>query len=232
MKDNYIKGILVTVVFGLVVLLGLQTCKNRELQGRVSSIDSLMLANQKLDSMYNSKDQVVYTQKSIITDQQEAIDNLAAENFNLTKKQEKDRKTIAYLSTRQTIGITEHDTIFLDWDSSSYARLLDSTCARCADSLFPLVASDSTVYYKADLVATKHGISVNNFSYFDSTYIRFSELKRGFFGKRSIEAQILHTNPYVVLHGANSVYYVPKKKPKLLLKALIFGAGIFIGTKL
>lgn len=206
-------------------------------------ITQLQLDNQKLNIVVNNRDEQIAIQKSIVTSSQSAISALTDSIFDLKKKDKKNRETIAYYRGRTTTRI---DTLEISWvDTSLMKRFEDSVEAVCKDviafyrdSAIETPHTDSFVTNDIDLNFTLKKVNkipslvINRLAIADTLDLRFVEKKGGLFRKSAIEVQFKHSNPYISVDGSNSVFYKPQKKPKLLQKALLIGAGIFIGSKL
>lgn len=244
------------ILVGLIVFLFfLNRCSNRKYEGQLADsqtrIDSLMLANQKWDSIHNADGETIITQQAIVTSSQDAIRNLTDSIFNLTKKQERRiREVIAYYSNRTSTGV---DSIKIPYrDTLAMKRFSDSVEQRCAEVIkymrdstvtVPKPVKDSTAHYMFDFTLERDSLAINKIAFPDSLDIQIVEIKGGllkkdFYGKRrfilgrSIQVMAKHSNPFVKTLGTNSVVYKPAKKFKWLEKALLVGAGIFIGVKL
>jgi hypothetical protein len=104
-------------------------------------------------------------------------------------------------------------------------------------------AKEITPYYTIDATIQKDSLQINNVSFTDSQYVRFVVLKGGLlkrdqnhklhlFLKKSMQVQILHTNPKMHVTGSNSVIYTPKVKSRWFEKLVLIGTGVYLGTKL
>lgn len=231
---------IVALVTGiLAVLLLLNTCRlNKKIDEQGSQITQEQLNSQELRETINTKNQVIYEQTSIITNSQKAISSLTDTIFNLKDKDKRNRDVIAYYQGRT---ITKLDSVLVPYlDSNALHHFSDSVLAACADVIQYIGDSTVKVGTKAhnknphyDIAATvaRGGIFIDSLSIPDTLNLLFREHKGSLFRKRKIEILYFHSNPLIQTTGANSVFYIPKKK-NWLAKALILGAGIFIGTKL
>jgi hypothetical protein len=235
------------IIAGLAVLLLLQKCSNDVSTDKYNNtLDSLTLANQRLDSIKNDLGQKVYTQEVIITSNQEAINNLAKEKFNLEKKHEKKiKETVFYYEAKLR---AKADSVFIPYeDTSQLKKFKDSTemYRFMVDSMIQVpkrVTLDSTSqFYKDglrfDATIQKKGLNINTVQFIDTQYIRVSKLKKNLwqtvtFKPRKYRIDVLHTSPLITIQGQNSVIYQPAKKANLLPKVLIGGGLIYLGTRL
>lgn len=239
------KGVLIGILATLL-LLSFKKCDDKSKQ-----ISQLKLDNQTLDSMKNERGEVILTQETIITNNRQAIKNLTDSIFALTKAQDRRIKdVIAYYKGITNTVIKEVEVPYIDTIINK--RWADSVEERCskvieyyeANSVFvPKQAKDSTNLYSVDLTVGLNGVLINKIEVPDSQYIRFATIKGGFlkkdasgkrkfFAKRTIQAQVKHTNPLIQVVGQNSAIYIPPKKARWLEKALLIGGGILLGTKL
>ena len=240
-----IKTILI-VILSAVLLYSFKTCNDKNKDNI-----ALKLEYQKLDSMYNLKGQQLIASQTEVTTSQENFRNATDSLFAMNKKFEKRIKEIlAFYKASTNTVIREVEVPYID----SNARIAweDSVRKQCKQVIdyyeanaiiVPKTARDSTKNYTADFTATLSGISINNLSIPDSQYLRFVELKGGFlkkdasgkrklFAGRSYQVQVIHTNPLIHTTSTTSAIYKPPKKGRWLEKALLIGAGIFLGTKL
>lgn len=251
MKITFEKILIVGLA--LAVLFFINRCHNDSIEAKAQQIklDSLSLANQKRDSIYNERGQKVIEQQVIITHNQEEIRRLADEAFALKKQHAKQIKDIiAFYSEHTNIHL---DSAFIPYiDTVAQKHFNDSLTAACAEVIayykdstiiVPRTAKDSTQYYNANLTATLAGININNISLPDQQSIQFTTIKGGFlkrdingkrrlFLRRSVWVQVLHSNPNIAVTGQISALYQPVPKVHWLGKALLIGAGVFLGTKL
>ena len=226
------------LILGLVVLIiifGVDSCKNQDYEGQVGKIDSLTLANQRLDSTVSKLGDKVFTQESLVVDQQSLINDLTDSIFGLKKADKKNRDVIAYYQGRTNTGVAGIEIPYLD--TISMKRFSDSVEARCSEVLaymrdstiqVPKEARDSTQHYDISLIAKKTTITATKVSFPDTLDLAFTE-KRFLLKKPEIQIQFKHSNPYVKTLGANSVTYRPKSKPRLLERAVLIGLGIVAG---
>ena len=246
--------ILTYAIFTIIALwfLSLSTCnKNTSYKNQQSTIDSFSLVSQKYDSVINNKNQTILIQTSIVTDDQNTIKKLTDSIFNLKKKStKKSDKVIAYVSTYTDTELEEYLLGFKD--TSEFREFSDSVSKQCEEVLsymkdstikIPKQLEDSTKDFKFNGVVTKEGLKINTLSFPDSTYLRFVEHnggllkkdtkgKRHFLLKKSVEIQILHTNPHVKTKGINSIIYIPKAKQRWLERAIIIAGASFLTYKI
>lgn len=238
--------LVVIIILSGCLIGSVSTCNKRN-----STITQLRLDRQTIDSVVNLYGQTIITQEAIVTDNKQAIKDLTDSIFNLRRgEQRRIKDAIAYYKGITNTIIREVRVPYVD---SSYikdwADSVKQNCAKVieyyeANSIFvPKQAKDSTSNYTADMTAGLNGITINKLEIPDSQYIRFVTIKGGLlkkdasgkrhlFTKKSIQVQVLHTNPLVHITGQNSAIYVAPRKARWLEKAILIGGGIFIGTKL
>ncbi len=238
------------VIIGLVFLvLAMRGCDKAKLSAQQSTIDSLTLANQRIDSIKNELAQTVTVQEVIVTNSKDEIGRLTDDIYNLKKQNERQiKQVVAYYkgiinTTLKDINIPYIDT------TDTIPELKDAECEVALEYykthtvVVPKIVSDSTKDYQVDMTVTKQGVTINNLIIPDSQYVRFVNLKGGFlkrdqqgkrhlFLKQTVQVQVLHTSPFVQVTGGNSVIYQAKKKRNLVGKALLIGAGVYLGTRL
>jgi hypothetical protein len=227
------------VMLLLIVWILIQKCTISNYEGMTVTLDSLTLANQKLDSIVNKQGRVIYSQKVLEASSQESINALTKDIFSLKNKDKKNMKVIAYYQGRTVTGI--HDTLEVSWtDTTAMREFEDSVKDKCSELIeyiksstviVPATARGVTPYYDISLTATKGGIFVDRVVFPDSLHVQFVE-KGKFLQKKYTEVHFFHSNPYVKSTGSNSVIYKPQKKKRIVEKALLIGTGIFLGSKL
>lgn len=236
------------VIIILIAVLALSTFKCGEYKEK---FNAKALENQLLDSMVNAKNQIIYTQESVITSDREGFKAYVDSMMNYTKKQERRIKDVlAYIQSITKTEIKEVEVPYLD--TLFMKQWEDSVKERCSKVIeyyeanmmpVPRDATDSTKDYKIDITVTRDNLLVNSIQIPDTQHISFNIIKGGFlkkdtYGKRHlflgkrIEANVLHTNPLIKVVGQKSAVYIPPKKARWLEKTLLIGAGIFLGTKL
>lgn len=237
---------LVIGLLAFALLLSANTCNQKKKQ-----ITQLELDKQQTDSIKNKLNQTIYTQEVLAVNDKQTIKDLTDSLFNLTKAQDKRVKdVIAYY---KGITKTEIKDVKIPYiDTPALKKWEDSVMERCSKVIeyydantisVPRTAKDSTKDYKIDLTIRQDSLVVDSIIIVDSQYIRFATIKGGFlkkdtygkrhlFLKKKIEVQVLHTNKFIKVTGQNSAIYIPPKKARWLEKALLIGAGIFLGTKL
>lgn len=238
---------IIIAILSIALIASIVTCNKRDNQ----MITQKQIENQKFDSLKNAHNQYVITQEVIETNNKQSIKLLSDSNFNLRKDQDRKIKdAIAYYKGITKTIIKEVDVPYVD--SIALNNFSDSLKQKCAEVInyyesntitIPKVAEDSTANYQVKLTIKQDKVTINNLTIPDSQYIRFVTLKGGLlrkdasgkrhlFTKQSIQVQVLHTNPLVHVTGQNSAIYVAPKKPRLLLKGLILGAGFILGKNL
>lgn len=222
-----------------------RSCSNHKLEVAQSAVDSLTLANQKLDSTVNKMGQKIYTQIVTLSENQKSIRKLTDSIFNLKKRDERIiRRIVAYYTERTNVHI---DSVSVPYtDSIAIKQFRDSAefYKYALDSMIvvPKKAALSTTYFSIDETVTKNGLVINSLNIPDSQYIRIVENRGGFLRKVNgklkfhvkpqIQIQTLHTNPYIQITGENSILYTPRAKPRILEKVLLLGIGVFVGLHL
>ena len=222
-----------------------RSCQNHKLQVAQSAIDSMTLANQKLDSTVNKMGQKIYTQIVTLSEDQKSIRQLTDSIFNLKRKDERIiRRIVAYYSERtkvriDSVGVPYSDTIALRKfkDSADFYKY-------ALDSMIPVPRRFQfvTTYLSFDGTVGKDQFELNHLELPDTQYIRIVENRGGFLRKvngklkfhvkTQIQVQTLHTNPYLKVLGENSVLYTPRAKPRILEKVVLLGVGVFLGLHL
>lgn len=238
---------IIIAILSIALIASIVTCNKKDNQ----MITQKQIEDQKFDSLKNAHNQYVITQEVIETNNKQSIKLLSDSNFNLRKDQDRKIKdAIAYYKGITKTIIKEVDVPYVD--SIALNNFSDSLKQKCAEVIsyyesntitVPKVAEDSTANYQVKLTIKQDKVTINNLTIPDSQYIRFVTLKGGLlrkdasgkrhlFTKQSIQVQVLHTNPLVHVTGQNSAIYVAPKKPRLLLKGLILGAGFILGKNL
>lgn len=242
-----IKLILIVVLSGLF-LWSFSTCNKR-----IKESDALKLENARLDSMYNLKNQQLIVSQTEVATSQKAFRDATDSFFAMQSKFENKIKSIIAFYKGSTVTIIDSIPVPIPYvDSAKLLVWEDSikqSCKKVIDYYeanfisVPQTSIENNVNYNIDLTATKTGIRINRVSIPDSQYIRFVELKGGFlkkdqngkrhlFTSRSFQVQVIHTNPLIKTTSSSSVIYNPPKKGRWLEKAILVGAGIFLGLKL
>jgi len=251
------------IIIGLIIMLmQVDSCRNRDFQAQQNKIDSLTLANQKLVQDTNRLGQVISKQMVITTADQENLKTLTASLFNLMKADEKRIKQVnALIQIASRTGVTERIIPFVDLDRQK--KFSDSVERACADviafyrkntveltdttktgELAKHISIDSTQdkFFQIDADVLKDRFKINKINFPDSQRIAIIVTKGGLFkrgvdGKikiirrKSLEIQVIHTNPNIEVTGMSSVIYQPGSKGRWLERAAIFAAGA-IGTYL
>ena len=223
-------------IVAIIILSSIQTCnKNRSFQNELKDeeILSLRLQLQTKDSIINKRDQTIILQTAVSVRDQKQIKAYSDSIFALkSKNTRKSDKILAHVTQGTKTKIV--NTLVPYVDSLKFKKFSDSVMANCKevikymkDSTVPTgtVSKDSTKDYEIAGTVTKKGFKIDSLSINDSTHLRFVEHKGGllkrdskgkrhFILKRSIEVQILHTNPLVKVTSLNSIFYTPKAKNK------------------
>lgn len=212
----------------------------------VERLDSLTLANQKLDSIKNAAGKEVQVQQALVVNKQADIKRLSDSIFSLKRKNARQIKNIlAFYSQHTNTVIDSIPFYYLDTaeqkifkDSLAYYRF-------AKDSLIvvPKTVKIDSPYVHIDETITKTGLHINSISILDSQYVRIVENKGGFFkrdanGKfkfhvpKTTQFQTLHSNPIIHVTGQNSVLYQPNNKSRALGKLIVLGLGFLLGKLL
>lgn len=233
-------------------LFWLQTCNKLEVEKTLEGATiALEMSKQETKILKNEKDQLVSTQRVVEARYKGTLKALTDTVFALNRQQEKRiKEVIAYY---RGVTRTEIDSVLVPYvDVVKMRKWQDSIQNACSEVItyyennalhVPATAKDTTVNYSADLTATKQGIKINSLIVPDSQHIRFVTIKGGllkrdingkrhFWLKRSVEVQVLHTNPLIKITSQQSAVYNPKSKPKVLERAILIGIGLFLGSKL
>jgi len=245
MKSN-VKNIGLGLLIVALLFSMLRTCAKSEQLGKLKA-DSF----HQIDSIKNAYNQVVILKDVEIINSKDALKKATDSLFNLKVSQDKKiKEVIAYYKGKTKIVIDSVDVPYIDTAATKIWE--DSVKAACSKVIeyyeantiaVPKIAKDSTKNYKADLTATLSGITINNLELNDEQAIRWVVYKGGLFkkdiiGKRhlwlkkKLGVQVIHTNPYIKVVGAESAIYQAPKKPRILEKILFTGIGIYLGTKL
>lgn len=211
----------------------------------------LSLRNAQLDTLTNKLGQQVIVSQTELTQSQEALRAATDSFFNLRRQDEKRIKDIIafYKGTTNTV-IREVLVPYVDKEQmKEWEDSIRQNCSKVIDYYeantvtVPRSAKDSSKHYDASFTVTMNGVKIDSLSVPDSQYLRFVTLKGGFlkkdqqgkrrlFLKKSLQVQVIHTNPLVQVTGQTSAVYQPPKKRNLLFKAGLITLGIFLGTKL
>jgi len=234
-----VKIIAVVVVILLLTIFAIDWGHNRRYDKLQQQITAMQLENQQLRKMVNDNGDTISVQKVIITSSQEALRSLTDSIFSLTRKQERQVKNIiAYFSEKVKVEMKEVEVPYVD--TIAMKKFSDSILLNCKEVLIymrdstitvPRLAQDSTSLHKVIATVSKEKMTINSLSIPDSSYFRIDEIKGGLF-KRNYEIKSFHTSPYIYTTNQNSVIFKPKPKRNLLLKSLLIGFGVFVGTKL
>lgn len=233
-------GVIVLILALFLALFSIDRAHTKRYDALMEQITTERLENQKLIKIVNDRGDTINTQKVIITQSQEALKSLTDSIFSLTRRQEKEvKRIIAYFTERSTTRIDSVDVPYVD--TIAMKRFSDSLTKNCQEVItymrdstitVPRTGKDSTSTYSISLTATKEKFKVNSLSIPDSSYYRIDEMKGGLFKRNSYQIKSFHTSPHVEVTGQNSVIFKPKPKKNILLKSLLVGLGVFIGTKL
>lgn len=235
MKPSNLLTLLLAAAVILLLFISPNFCSPRT----TSKIDSLVLANQRLDSLVNLQGQIIYEQETLLTDSKQVMRELTDSIFRLRKKHDKKIKdVIAYYKGS---SLTKIDSILIPYADSADLKRKDSLIQGCRKIMQVLVDSfifvprhveKKTDYYRFAGTVLKEGFRIDSLSIPDTLQLRFVEKKGGLFRPPTTHVQFFHSNPLITTTQANSLLYKPPKKKRLLEKALLVGAGILIGSKL
>lgn len=242
-------GIFITI---LMLLSMVDSCKDKKYKDQYQSqLDSLILANQTLVVLKNKSDQKVIRQTAIVTDNQKALKEKAAEIFNLKKRDQKHVEEIKALITIKTkVRVDSIEIAYVDKEERK--RFSDSLEKACKDVIAYYEDSTIKIGQKAkldslqnpdlqmDATITKTGIMIDSAVMPDNQAIAIYESKNGLlrrdvngklrlWTKPSLEVQVTHTNKYIHVTGMNSMIYQPKVKGRWLERLALVAAGI-VGT--
>ena len=216
-------------------------------------IDSLTLANQTSVSFINKQNEVITQQKVLITESQSSIKKYTDSIFNLKKsEQRKVKEVIAFYSEKlkaalaDTVdipyiddGITLVPTGDADTVNATGEYFDESDCEEYIRnaivgkiSVPKSVLLDSVGVFKIDATILEKGLRINKLEIPDTLSLRVIENKTGLFKPRTLDVQAKHSNPMFTKIDQTSILYKPKPKGKWVVRALILGLGIYLGSKL
>ena len=228
-----------TFVLAFIVLFLFKTDYDKKEKALHGAITSLQLDNQSLREIKSKDDKVILAQDAIITSSQDAIHSLTDTIFNLKSKHQKEIKSI--ISYYKGVTVTNIDSVEVPYkDTIAMKQFEDSIVRQCIrviqymrDSMItvPRRVEEETKDFRFAGTVKKDLFTIDSLSIPDTLQLRFVE-KGGFLKKKKAEVQFFHSNPLITTTQSNSVVYKPPKKPRWLEKALIFGAGLFLGSKL
>ena len=230
--------IMVGIIVGLVVLLSqVDSCRGRDFMSQQAKIDSLTLANQQMVQVKNSLDQIVTKQAVIITQDQESLKDLTDSIFALNKKDQKRIKQIDALIqiNSQTHVSTVNVPYVIAYYRNSTVELTDTSNGELSKHV--VIDSNQNKHFQFDGSVLKDKFRINSVNFPDKQSISIVEtkgglLKRGIdgkvklFRKKTMEIQVLHTNPYIKVTGVSSIVYKPPVKGRWVERVILFGAGI------
>lgn len=198
------------IIIGLIILLmQVDSCRNRDFQAQQNKIDSLTLANQKLVQDTNRLGQMVQKQLVITTSDQEAIKTLTLSLFNLMRADEKRIKQVdALIQIASKTGVREVEIPYVDLDKQK--KFSDSVEKACADviafyrknaveltdttksgeiSKHVVIDSTQDKFFQFDADVLKNRFKINSINFPDSQRIAVVETKGGLF-KRDINGKV------------------------------------------
>lgn len=201
------------IVIGLIILLmQVDSCRNRDFRAQQNKIDSLTLANQKLVQDTNRLGQTISKQEVIIasgSEQEKQLKELTATLFNLKKSEEKRIKQVeALIQIASNIHVDPVTIPFVD--NAKEKKFSDSVEKACADviafyrshsveltdttskgELAKHVAIDSTQdkFFQFNGSVLKSGFRINSINLPDSQRIAVIVAKGGLF-KRDVNGKL------------------------------------------
>lgn len=230
--------ILIIVALLVIAALSLNTCRlSGRFENQTSTLDSLTLANQKMETIINQQGDTINKQEVIIVNSTDQLNKLTDTIFDLKRKDRKNRETIAYYKgiskVEVKVDVPYLDTLAIKKFGDSLTKQCSTVIQYMRDSMItvPRTAAISNDTLSAKLTVSKQGVKIDSLSMIDTLNLRFVEHKR-FLKRPTIELQYFHSNPLFKSEKVTSVFYKPKKKSNLLSKALLIAAGIFVGTRL
>lgn len=217
----------ISLIVGIFCFLQLSKTHNRYVKENEVIVLKYKMANQTKDSIINANGKAIDNQKVVITEQQDAINKISAEKFQLKKKNEKQLNTIAFLQSELAAKV---DSVFIPYVDTLYLGGKDSTqlISYIKDST---VKVPKDIKYKDEWVSIdqtlkKDGLQINSISLTDTLLQRVVRNDNGWFGKEYYEFQSFHTSPYFKTTAKQSILYVPKNKTKkVALVSLLIGIG-------
>lgn len=234
------------ILGGLVIFFLLMYFNQRGVTERkAEQITSLELENQQSKDILNSKDVLITTQKTIITESQAAMNKLTDTIFDLKRKDAKGVRTLAYFKAAFKARIQGLSVPYVASRSISSENLVanipDSLKEDCGELVESLLSKTVPVDTKAVisndslfLAATikKESLQIDSLVIPDTIQLRFVEHRGKLFKKKYTEVQYFHSNPIFKTDKINSVMYSPKKKgfiQKFLVPVAIgVGAGLIL----
>lgn len=248
--------ILFAIILGLAIwLFSLRACERNKFSHQKGILDSVTLANQKMDSIINKQGQTIKTQAAIITDDKAAIKKLAEDNFDLKSDQKKRIKQYNVLLQQKTN--TRIDSFEVAWvDTAAFKRFSDSVERNCSEVLSYyrdsfIKVPQAVVYdtsknkdFQFSGTVKKTGFDILSANFPDTQDIAIYETKGGlfrrnaagkikFFSRSQLEVKVKHSNKYIDITGMNSIIYKPKKGIWTeVIAILAAAAGFYLGLKL
>jgi hypothetical protein len=243
-KNLIIAGLVIAII--LTIFRGCHDAKLRN-----AEVTTLQLEKQRLDSIVNTRNQLIVQQEAIITNNPKALKHLTDSFFALNQQDErKISSVIAYYKSILKAGV---DSVAVPYvDTIAQHKFADSVSQECAQVIdyyehnyisVPRTAEDSTADYLIKIDIRRDSAALTFRLTPDTQQIRFAVFKGGllkkdiygkrhFWLKRRVVAQVLHSNKKFEIIGQNSAVYEPKNPPKLLGAAVLVGLGVLLGTQL
>ncbi len=238
----------IIIVLGIAVLISVGMCKNGKdkIKDKYEA-EIALLKIQYAKTIENKEGEIVAIQEAFKTSSEKALKDYTDTIFNLKKRQERQIKdVISYYKSTTSTGL--HEIKIPYKDTSGFAEFSDSVKKACALVIntsvkVPKIVSDSTEQYSFVGTIEKNSFTINKLEIPDSEHVRVVVLKGGFlkkdqqgkrhlFTKQSLQVQVLHSNKLIKVNTLSSITYTPPKRHQLIWKAIILGAGIYLGTKL
>jgi hypothetical protein len=238
------KELIIIVLLLLLVFGGAMFKKTYNSQR--SAIDSLSLANQTSKSFINRQNQVITQQTILITESQSSIKKYTDSIFNLNRREQRRvKEVIAFYSEKLKAALA--DTVDIPYTDNGNSDTVNATGeyfeeSDCEEyirnaivgkiSVPKSVLLDSVGVFKIDATILEKGLRINKLEIPDTLSLRVVENKTGLFKPRTLDVQAKHSNPMFTTVDQTSILYKPKPKGKWVVRALILGLGIYLGSKL
>lgn len=223
-KNNLIQ-ILILVIGSLIIgLIATKLYYGNKIDKLITENEVYVLREklnkQTIEEIKNSTGKIIQKQEVVITNNQDAINQLSLENFQLKKKDEKNLNTIALLRTKTEFNINNITIPYKDSTISVSVKNKDSLelINYIQDSTLKVpikISFTDTPDIEFYQTITKQNIILDSLKIQDSSYQRIVENTNGIFKKSTYEIQSFHTNKYIKDVSKQSLLFIPKQKNRL-----------------
>lgn len=243
--NNRTPYLMYVIMIGLAIGLfwAMKSCsENKRYKDNVTT-DSLY-ARQTMDSFRNENGRLVFEEQVLKDANDKMIHRMSDSIFAFNDRTAAKIKEISALL--HASGLSHIDTQFIPYHDVVKVEvpkyIVDPVLQDSLRLLFASVVHvpqsfsiDTSKYFKINGTIKKEGISLNNVSFTDDVYYRFSKKRSGFLGlgSRTFVSSV-HSSPYATTTAMNSVI-VPQKTNiwnKYIKPALFGAAGFYVGKKL